>query len=80
MFTRSFISFGVLHCIALMLVVTRLSVGWGSWLWPLGLVSIVLPRLAATPALEGPWFDWIGLVTRKPRHRELRARGSPGWA
>ena len=66
MFPRSFITFGVLHGIALMLIVTRLTAGWGRWLWLAGLVAIVLPRVAATPALEGPWFDWIGLVTRKP--------------
>ena len=66
MFPRSFITFGVLHGIALMLIVCRLSAGWGRWLWLAGLVAIVLPRVAATPALEGPWFDWIGLVTRKP--------------
>jgi uncharacterized membrane protein len=66
MFPRSFITFGVLHGIAVMLVVTRLSAGLRHWLWPLGLVAIVLPRVAGTPALEGPWFDWIGLVTRKP--------------
>ena len=66
MFPRSFITFGVLHGIALMLIVTRLTAGWGRWLWLAGLVAIVLPRVAATPALEGPGFDWIGLVTRKP--------------
>ena len=66
MFPRSFISFGVLHGIAVMLIVVRLSSGWGRWLWAAGAVAIVLPRVAATPALEGPWLDWIGLVTRKP--------------
>ena len=66
MFPRSFITFGVLHGIALMLIVTRLTAGWGRWLWLAGLVAIVLPRVAASPALEGPWLDWIGLVTRKP--------------
>jgi uncharacterized membrane protein len=66
MFPRSFITFGVLHGIALMLIVTRLTAGWGRWLWLAGLIAIVLPRIAASPALEGPWLDWIGLVTRKP--------------
>ena len=66
MFPRSWISFGVLHGIALMLILVRLSAGWGRWLWPLGLAAIVLPL-----AVQHPWFDtratnWIGLVTRKP--------------
>jgi uncharacterized membrane protein len=66
MFPRSFITFGVLHGIAVMLIIARLSAGWGRWLWVAGLLAILLPRVAATPVLEGPWLDWIGLVTRKP--------------
>jgi uncharacterized membrane protein len=66
MFPHSFITFGVLHGIAVMLIIARLSAGWGRWLWLAGLLAIVLPRVAATPLLEGPWLDWIGLVTRKP--------------
>lgn len=65
-FPRSLITFGVLHGMALMLIIARLSAGWGRWLWLAGLIAILLPRVAATPALEGPWLDWIGLVTRKP--------------
>jgi uncharacterized membrane protein len=74
MFPRSYIFFGVLHGIAVMLVVARLTAGWGRWLWPLGAVAILLPVLfrqlhAAMPALEvlnGPPFHWLGLVSRKP--------------
>ena len=43
MFPNSFISFGVLHGIAVMLIVVRFSAAWGAWRWPLGLVAIVLP-------------------------------------
>jgi uncharacterized membrane protein len=38
-FPRSFISFGVLHCIALALIVMRLSTGAGRGLWLMGLVA-----------------------------------------
>ena len=65
-FPRSFISFGVLHGMALMLILARLTAPWGRWLWLAGLIALVLPRVAATPALEGPWLNWIGLVTRRP--------------
>lgn len=66
MFPRSFISFGVLHCIAVLLIVTRLSAGAGGWLWPLGLVALVLPQFVQHPWFDSRWTDWIGLVTRKP--------------
>jgi uncharacterized membrane protein len=74
MFPRSFIYFGVLHGIALMLVVVRLSARWGAWLWPAGLVAILLP-LAAAPAhaafgglqvLNERWWNWIGFISVKP--------------
>ena len=66
MFPSSFISFGVLHGLALMLVVARLSAGWGQWLWPLGLAAIVLPQIIAHPWFDTRWTNWLGLVTRKP--------------
>jgi len=41
MFPRSWISFGILHGIALMLVGARVAAPLRAWLWPLGLVLIV---------------------------------------
>jgi uncharacterized membrane protein len=74
MFPRSFIYFGVLHGIALMLIIVRLSAGWGRWLWVAGLLAILLPLAApalhhAWPALEvlnSRWLNWTGLISRKP--------------
>ena len=66
MFPRSFISFGVLHGIAVMLVLVRLSAGWGRWLWPLGLVAIALPHVVQHPVFDSRWTNWTGFVTRKP--------------
>ena len=76
MFPHSFIYFGVLHGMAVMLIVARLTAGWGRWLWLAGLVAVVLPPLAQH-ALNGPWsesapwfngrsLNWLGLVGRKP--------------
>ena len=74
MFPNSFIYFGVLHGIALMLIVVRLTAGWGRWLWPLGALAIAAkfaapPLMAAVPALEvfnTPWLNWLGLINRLP--------------
>jgi len=74
MFPKTFIYFGVLHGIAIMLVIVRLTAGWGSWLWLLGGAAIAMKFIAAQallaglPAdfLNGPAFNWLGLVSRKP--------------
>ena len=66
MFPRSWISFGVLHGIAVMLVVVRLSAPLRGWLWPLGALAIALPLLWRHPVFDGPWLRWVGLVVQKP--------------
>ncbi len=66
MFPRSFISFGVLHAIAVLLIVMRLSHRARRWLWPLGLIALLLPQFVHNAWFDTRWTDWIGLVTRKP--------------
>jgi uncharacterized membrane protein len=66
MFPRSWISFGVLHGIALMLIVARLAAPAGRWLWLLGLVALLLPHAVQHPFFDTRASNWIGLVTRKP--------------
>jgi len=77
MFPGSFIYFGVLHGIALMLIIVRLTVGWGRWLWLAGAIAIAMKFLAmqahqagwagaAAEALDSPWLNWLGLVGRLP--------------
>lgn len=74
MFPNSWIYFGVLHGMAMMLVVCRLTAGWGRGLWLAGAVAIAAGQLgpqlhALWPAAEvfnGPALNWLGLVSRKP--------------
>ncbi len=74
MYPASFIYFGVLHGIAVMLIVVRLSAAWGRWLWLAGAVAIATRPLAAwwighEPALDflnDRSWNWLGLVSRKP--------------
>lgn len=66
MFPRSFISFGVLHGIALMLIVARFAAPLRSWLWPLGLLAVALPFFVQHPFFDTRWTNWVGLVTHKP--------------
>ncbi len=74
MFPASFIYFGVLHGIAVMLILVRLTAGWGRWLWLCAALAIALQFIAgqahsATAALaflDLPAWNWLGLVGRKP--------------
>ena len=74
MYPQSFIYFGVLHGMAVMLILMRLTAGWGRWLWLLGGAAIVLKFMAdyahaVWPALDflnHKALNWLGLVSRKP--------------
>ena len=74
MYPKSFITFGVLHGIALMLLIVRFSASWGRWLWLLGGLSIAMSFIAPYIHLYWPTaeflnnrgFNWLGLVNRKP--------------
>jgi uncharacterized membrane protein len=74
-FPQSFIYFGVLHGIALMLIVVRFTSGWGRWLWLAGAVAIALKFGAlelhkAWPGeafLDSRLWNWLGLIGQKPR-------------
>ena len=66
MFPKTFISFGVLHCIALLVIVLRLTAGAGIGLWVLGLIALLLPWFVQNAWFDTRWTNWIGLVTHKP--------------
>ncbi len=75
MFPSSFIYFGILHCIAVMMVIARLTAGWGQWLWLAGAAVLALhlvaePVITHWPQLEflnTKTFNWLGLISNKPR-------------
>ncbi len=74
MFPRSFIYFGVLHGIAIMLIVVRLTADWGHRLWWLGAAAIAVAFAAPALLASAGWaelfnsraLNWLGLITRKP--------------
>lgn len=66
MFPKSWIFFGVLHGIAVMLILTRLAAPLRAWLWPLGALIIALPQWVRLSWFDPPWLAWTGLATRKP--------------
>ncbi len=74
MFPNSFIYFGVLHGMAVMLLMARLTAGWGRWLLAPMVLALFLPYGAAAVLAQSPWaqafnaptLNWLGLITRKP--------------
>ncbi|HEX2009683.1 MAG TPA: heparan-alpha-glucosaminide N-acetyltransferase [Roseateles sp.] len=73
MFPRSFISFGVLHGMAVMLLLLR-ALGPRlplASLAPLGLALLLLPQWVQHPFFDARWSNWLGLVTRKPQTEDF---------
>lgn len=77
MYPNSFIYFGVLHGIALMLIVVRLTASWGRWLWLLGALAIASKFIAFyalqtsvvanfSQVMNSPAWNWIGWISAKP--------------
>jgi uncharacterized membrane protein len=75
MYPQSFIYFGVLHGIAVMLLIVRFTAQWGPWLWLAGALAMALMPVAtalhasgaAVDFLNDRHWNWLGLVSRKPR-------------
>lgn len=74
MFPNSWIYFGVLHGMVVMLLVCRATASWGRWLWGAGLLAVLLgvfaPDLHAArhlPAeLDAKFLNWLGMISHKP--------------
>ena len=74
MFPNSWIYFGVLHGMALMLIVSRATAAWGGWLWLAGAAAMLLGWAAPhihtvlpfAHVLDSKALNWIGLISHKP--------------
>ncbi|HLL13423.1 MAG TPA: heparan-alpha-glucosaminide N-acetyltransferase [Rubrivivax sp.] len=66
MFPRSWIWFGVLHGIAVMLIVCRLAAPLRGWLWLAGAIALILPWAVRLPLFDTPALLWLGLPSRRP--------------
>ncbi len=66
MFPKSWISFGVLHGFAVMLVLARVAAPLRSGLWLVGLLLVLLPQVVQHSFFDTRLTNWVGLVTRKP--------------
>ena len=74
MYPKSFIYFGVLHGIAAMLIIVRLTAHWGAWLWLAGALAIaskfIANYLISTSEnlafFNLKLFNWIGWISTKP--------------
>jgi uncharacterized membrane protein len=65
-FPHSWIAFGVLHAMAVMLIAARLLAPWRRSVWVLSGAALLLPLLWRDERFNGPALSWTGLVTRKP--------------
>lgn len=65
-FPRTFIYFGVLHHVALMLVVARLMLPLGSWNALIGSAVLAIGAWVSIDAMNPKWINWIGLISVKP--------------
>ncbi len=77
MFPQSFIYFGILHGMAAMLIVVRLTAHWGRWLWLTGALAIASKFIASyalstwasgtfVDAMNAPALNWLGWITQLP--------------
>ena len=67
MFPDSFISFGVLHGMAVMLLLLRVLKPAPIVCLLLGAVLVAAPQFIQHPFFDSRWTDWVGLVTHKPQ-------------
>lgn len=66
-FPQSWISFGVLHGLALMVLIARCTATWKpGLLMGLAVLALAAPHALQHPIFDNRWLQGVGLVTRKP--------------
>lgn len=66
-FPKSFIYFGVLHQMAIALILARACVSLGAWNIALGTGAIIIGAWVSLDALNPKWINWLGGASIKPR-------------
>ena len=65
-FPKSFIFFGILHCIAIASIIARPLVSYPIVALTLGIAIVVLGNTLRLPLFDTPALNWVGLMTHKP--------------
>lgn len=66
LFPRTFIYFGVLHFVAVALLICRRAPRLGAWAIALGAAAIALGLLIHHPGFDPRFINWIGFAAHKP--------------
>jgi uncharacterized membrane protein len=65
-FPQTFITFGVLHAIAVCSVLSAPLLGFPRIALALGVAIVALGTIVQLPVFDQPWLNWIGMMTHKP--------------
>src|SRR5437899_6091626 len=65
-FPQTFITFGILHCIAVSSVLARPLVDFPRIALLAGIAIVALGNAVHLPLFDSPWLNWIGMMTHKP--------------
>lgn len=63
---QTFITFGVLHCIAVASILARPLVRRPAAALVLGIAAIAAGVTIKLPVFDTPWLNWVGMMTHKP--------------
>jgi uncharacterized membrane protein len=65
-FPQTFITFGILHCIALSSILARPLVDFPRLAFAAGIAIVALGLTVHLPLFDAPWLNWVGMMTHKP--------------
>jgi len=65
-FPQTFITFGILHAIAVTSVLARPLLGLPRLALALGIVIVAVGMTVQLPLFDTPWLNWVGMMTHKP--------------